>query len=225
MKTSNQILIGLVVLIFTIPIVSAFAIKAKVTKGQFSEQKFSDKAAAAVRFGTFAAYKAIVVKAPAGSHLACTLIKAEKPEYTYRTNQQQDSVGVTTINDTLYISYLGKKLENEQQPSISIDVYLPTVETLIVDGASVTLKQLQAEKAPIAVYIKNGGEIRDAGAADKKDISQVDTNAPTNTVIGNARIAYKPVSKWQTLVADNAAFTMPDWDVKSILVGRLIYRI
>src|SRR5438128_12559941 len=102
MKTSNKILLGLLVVVFTVPFLLASYLKSKMKKGEYTVEKYENSGNKEnIRSGSFTAFKVVKVVAPVPDLLTCHLKQSVNMNYSYYNDNSKDSVMVFTNNDTL----------------------------------------------------------------------------------------------------------------------------
>ncbi len=173
MKTSNKLLLGVLAICFVMPLVLAMSLKQKVKNREFTVHQGNTKTGSNQRTGTFAAFKVVKVTAPHPELLRCNLKLSESMQYKYHKGEGKDSLMVFTRNDTLYINYVAHKGNadengNGNPKNFQINVKLPSMNNLIVDGAVVIIDSLPATTGPLSITLKNNGVVRD-GSKTKKD--------------------------------------------------------
>ncbi|MEO6000312.1 MAG: hypothetical protein ABIN89_25980 [Chitinophagaceae bacterium] len=167
MKTSNKILLGLLVVIFAIPFLLAFSLKRKVKNGEYTTVKNEDRESEdKVRSGSFTAFKVVKVIAPGPNFLTCHLKLSENMSYRYYQRPGEDSIAVFTGNDTLFVTYVTRK--DQRDNNLQININLLSFNNLVVDGAVVVIDSLPASPVNLTVTLKNNGQIKD-GSEKKKE--------------------------------------------------------
>ncbi|MDB5247262.1 MAG: hypothetical protein JWQ40_1656 [Segetibacter sp.] len=233
MKTSNKILTGLIVVVFTVPLLLAYSLKSKMKKGEYTVKKNDDsRNEGNMRSGSFTAFKVVKVVAPNPEFLTCHFKQSDNMNYKYYNYQRKDSVIVFTSNDTLYIQYLKEKASTNGNESgrynhFEIDVNLPAFSNLVVDGAVVVLDS--ASSANLSVSLKNNGEIKDGGEKREEDGAKASRARNNNYPVVNVTTADKTIvrsgDKGNVVSARNTSSTLLDLDIKELLIYGLLYRI
>jgi hypothetical protein len=231
MKTSNKILIGLLVFIFTVPLLLAYSLKSKVAKGEYtieSKNKGKDKL---WRSGSIQPFKVVKVVGPHPENLHCKLKLSNKMDYKFY-NETPDSVRVFNSGDTLYIQCTSTLTPEELHDAdgVVVDLNVPAFNSIIVDGASVVLDSLTSDTANLNVILKNKGVIRDgtkkpkpatdkttSHVAVKKDrVAHVAGLNNVDVTDRNTAGKIKQISKMK--------IDLLDIDIKDLLLYRLLCR-
>ncbi len=231
MKTSNKILIGLVITIFSVPLLLAATLKSKMNKGIYTvEKNYTPGHRGEVHKGTFTAFKTVKVIAPRPEMLVCNLHQSDKMDFTYSNDGTRDSLAVYTQNDTLYIEYLTQPENADQQESrgygkIVADINLPLFNRLIVDGAIVVIESTIADTDSLTVSLKNNAVIKEGN-------SKTDENTPPAPSVKIEKIREKEVTQVNLEglesgdgnlgVLKNASIQLIDFSVKDVLINHLI---
>lgn len=172
MKTSNKILLGLLVVVLSVPLMMAATLGGKMKDGKYTVEKFKYFRDVQVTKGSIAPFKAVKVISPKAQYLRCQLHASNEMNFNYSKEAGMDSVLVYNSNDTLFIQYTSLSNENENKNyrnwnnPIVVNLNIPAINTLIVDGAVVIIDSFPTSPA-INVSIKNKGEIKDGS---KKNI-------------------------------------------------------
>ena len=231
MKTSNKILIGLVITIFAVPLLLAATLKSKMNKGIYTvEKNYVPGNRGDVRKGTFTAFKVVKVIAPRPEMLVCNLHQSDKMDFSYYNDGSSDSLAVYTQNDTLYIEYFSQPGNGETQGNMGFgkivaNVNLPVFNRLMVDGAVVVMESAIANSDSLSVSLKNNAVIKEGHSkageitppapavkvekVEKKEITQVHLEE-LESEEGNLG------------VLENASIQLIDFSVKDVLINHLI---
>ncbi len=173
MRTSNKILLGLLVVVFSVPFLLATTLKSKMNKGEYTIVKNDNRSGGNTRSGAFTAFKVVKVIAPAPDVLTCHLKLSPDMNYKYYQPSKADSVIVFTANDTLFIQYTQIKTNGEERSDYrhtSIRINLPVVNNLVVDGAVVVIDSLPTSLSNLSVTLKNRGMIKDGTESREGEI-------------------------------------------------------
>lgn len=235
MKTSNKILLGLIVIIFAVPLLLAYTLRNKIDKGEYTiEKNYRSEGQRSKRSGSFTAFKVVKVVAPGPGFLTCHLKPSNTMNYQYY-NDRKDSIIVSNSNDTLYISYLGEKGSVNQgrreHGDLSIEVSLPPFNNLVVDGAAVIFDSLPASMSNLSVTIKNkaviidGSKTTEQGAPgfsrvnnDKKPEASQIASADKMKVVDDS-------DKGGLGIFQSTTLQMPDFNMRDFLISCLLGRI
>jgi hypothetical protein len=233
MKTSNKILIALLVVVFAAPLLIAATLKGKIKDNIYTVEKSKYYHEENLVSGSFTAYKVVKVIAPRPELLRCILTSSDKMNFTYNKETAKESVMVFTKNDTLFVQYDNKTTKAEKSSNgnwnneLTVRVNLPTLNSLVVDGAVVIVDSFQAASGNMSVVIKNRGELKDG--SKKKPDEDVSKIAPANKV--------KDINVAKTTRVENAVFSASDkkfeaakeakgksprYDVREVLLYRLV---
>jgi len=239
MRTSNKILLGLLVIVFTVPLLLAASLKSKVAKGEYTVEKFDNAKNERLVSGSFQAFKVVKVVAPKTDLLTCRFRASNKMDYNYYKQDKKDSVTVSTINDTLVITYIPfktGKVENKDENrdwerAYEVNVNLPAFNNLIVDGAVVIIDSFPAAPNNISVILKNRGEIKEGGSNQNTGEQQISgvKNIEKNSVIQPAKTPKADIlmatGTTKLKVFKRADLDVVDMDIRDLLVYTLFYRI
>jgi hypothetical protein len=236
MKTSNKILLALLVIIFTVPFLLATSLRSKMKRGEYKVVKNENKKGGNMRSGSFAAYKVVKVVAPSPHFLTCHLKLSDNMNYKYYQQTKEDSVMVFTSNDTLFIKYIAEKgiinqnERNDYSPT-AILVTLPAFNNLVVDGAVVVIDSLPASLGNLSVILKNKGELKDGSKNREKEIGEVQqalsmkkNKDVQGSEISEAKVAIDSDDAGSSTI-QKAGLEMLDVDIKYLLISRLLYRL
>ncbi len=233
MKTSNRILLGLLIIIFTVPFVLAATLKAKVKKGEYTVVKSKNPGSdLRVHSGSFTEFKVVNIVAPGPGFLTCHLKQSDTMSYTYNQHSPEDSMVVLTSNDTLLIKYIstnevtGDNGERERS-NVTINVNLRAFHNLLVDGAVVVLDSLPASSGSLSVTLRNKGVIKDGTSnrhnpdGTKPAVGIKNEKALQESSVYDAELP-KSMDKIKTGVIQNANFAMLNVNIKDLLVFHLL---
>lgn len=144
MKTSNKILTGFAVIVFILPVISAFIIKEKVNRGEyvtgsdnFPQLPGADK----IRPFPTGHYSVIKLNGNNG-HISCSLYGSEKEGYfNTGANKWGDSVSLHCANDTLYINTIQAPREGPQRyyDVLYLQLYTKSAKSIVTSSAHLTL--------------------------------------------------------------------------------------
>ena len=236
MKMSNKIFLGLVLIVFAVPLLLAATLKSKIKNGEFTVEKNKDENEENAKKGTFASYKVIKIVSPHPELLLCTFQQSEEMNFKYNNYGSNDSLTVFNQGDTLYIQFLAKSSDNDNEQGENsgygktvLSVNLPGIERLIVDGAMVMLDPVFANSDSLSVTLKNKASIK-----ANKEKKEVKIQEP---VSGKVKVEPKQISKvyaaeretrvnmncWRTL--RNATSEMVDFTMKDMLVNHMLQKI
>jgi len=239
MRTSNKILLGLLVVVFTVPLLLAASLKSKVAKGEYTVEKFENARNERLVSGSFQSFKVVKVVAPKTDLLTCRFRASDKMDYNYYKQDKKDSVTVSTINDTLVITYIPYEIAKEEnkdenrdwERSYVVNVNLPALNNLIVDGAVVIIDSFPASPNNISVILKNKGEVKEGGNSKNE---RVERSVGVNNLKNKKTLPAAQTEKADVPAdADKADFAMfkssqiemPELDIKELLVYNLFNRI
>ena len=228
MKTSNKILIGLIVIVFTVPFLLAASLKSKMEKGEYTVEKYNNNMnGGKMMKGSFTAYKVVKVIAPNAGSLTCNLHHSEIMEYQYYAVPGEDNLNISTSNDTLYIRYVAKPGRAlEENGHLQINVSLPACNSLVVDGAVVIIDPLITSPGSFSVHLQNGGTIKDLNKKEDKDetadagIKEVETPEALKVVEARSLSTEAQLEKLQ-----NTRVETPKAETEDLLIYSLLYKI
>ena len=156
MKTSNQLIIAFFVIVFSVPFLMLVGFRKSIQKEEFTfvpyNNQFSHK-------GEIKPYKFIKIVGPsrAVTVFSCRIIPSDSASYSYNTYQQtrpEDRVILKQAGDTLLVKYADTDMQgarnNQQEYYISkhIDLYLPFLNEIIVESATVQIDSINTANNP-----------------------------------------------------------------------------
>ncbi len=229
MKTSNKILLGLLLVVFAVPFILATNIKSKIKKGEYMVKNYENENKDYKRTGSFSAFTVVKVIAPAPDLLRCHLQVSGKMDYTYMNYSGKDSVHVYTSNDTLYIKYVADVSTNNDQNGFRINVNLPAFNNLVIDGAAVVLDSLPETTGNLSVILKNNGELKD-GSKKTQEVSLRTTPAktPSENLVADKLAANEFNNEKEDPILNigkNKLRQLAEIDIKELLIYSLFYKI
>ena len=148
MKTSNKILAGFFIVIFLIPVFLLMSFSSKLKKGRFTVVKREIYEDANSRSGTIKPYQVVKIVGPGfPGTFSCNLIPAEAASYSYQNYSDQDSIKIAQINDTLLVTYINTRYQPDNNSNIefthiSVDLHLPVITNVIVEGADLNIDSM-----------------------------------------------------------------------------------
>jgi hypothetical protein len=229
MKTSNKILLGLLVVIFTIPFLLAATLKSKINKGEYVVKKYENVPDGNMHTGSFTAFKVIKVVGPNPELLRCHLKLSDKMDYNYYSYKSDDSLQVFTSSDTLYVKYVGH--DGKGQNDFEVNINLPSFTNLVVDGAVVIIDSLPSTLGNLNVILQNNGVIKDGSKGTEEETSrilspaEIDTkNASQAATVTNDdvdRVGRSDIFK----VVQNDGLQLLAVDIKDLLLSGLLYKL
>src|SRR5690606_6702506 len=237
MKTSNKIFLGLVLIVFAVPLLLAATLKSKIKNGEYTVEKNTDENEGNERKGTFTSYKVIKIVSPHPELLTCTFQQSEVMNFKYNNYGSNDSLTVFNQGDTLYIQFLAKPAdENNEQGENSgygktvASINLPGIERLMVDGAMVILDPAFANSDSLSVTLKNNASVK-AGKEKKEEVkiqepvSSKEKGEPKqiSKVYQAERGTRVNMNCMRTL--RNATSEMVDFTMKDMLVNHMLQKI
>ncbi len=220
MKTSNKILIGLLITVFTVPFLLAYSLKNKMKKGEYTVEKFDKLKNSSLYTGSFTAFKAVKVVGPGPQFLKCSLVRSNEMSYEYYSDSK-DRIEVTNANDTLIIRY--KPATPDGFDDLTINVNVPTLSSLVVDGAAVTLDSIAMDEG-ITITLKNKGVVKDGTKKAKIAKVQAADNSNPEVISQSSKLAKAEVDEAPIQSLRMAASHL-DLNIKDLLIFRLLYRI
>lgn len=150
MKTSNKILVGFIIVIFLIPVFILMSFNSKIKKGQFTIVKHGIYEGSNSRSGTIKPYQVVKIVGPSQfpGTFSCNIIPAETASYSYQNYNDQDSIRIENINDTLLLTYVNTRYQPDNNTNsvefthISVDLHLPVITNVIVEGADLNIDSM-----------------------------------------------------------------------------------
>jgi hypothetical protein len=150
MKTSNQILLGFLIIVFLIPVVVVMSFKSKISNNEFVVVKDGFYLGDNYRSGSLKPYQTVKLVAPKGKLLKCYLEYSDSMSFSYSNDNGADSIKIYNLGDTLFVQVSGlpsKNNPNQFRDEFYANLRLPAIENIVVDGAEVTI--LSANPAKI----------------------------------------------------------------------------
>lgn len=155
MKTSNKILAGFIIVIFLVPVFILMSFNSKIKKGQFTVVKREIYEGGNSRSGKIKPYQVIKIVGPGfPGAFSCNLIPAEAASYSYQNYNDQDSIKIEQVNDTLLLTYVNTRYQPDNNTNsvefihISVDLHLPVITNVIVDGADLNIDSIDIAANP-----------------------------------------------------------------------------
>lgn len=150
MKTSNKILAGFLIFIFIVPVFILMSFNNKIKKGRFTIVKREIYEGADFRSGTIRPYQVVKIVGPSRfpGTFFCNLIPAKVASYSYQNYNDQDSIRIENINDTLLLTYVNTRYQPDNNTNsdefthISVDLHLPVITNVIVEGADLNIDSM-----------------------------------------------------------------------------------
>lgn len=146
MKTSNKLLAAFFVIVFAVPFIMLVGFQKSIKE---LEPIFIDVNNQLSHKGEIKPYKFIKIIGPVIPEIfSCKIIPSDSAFYIYNTNQQktgEDGIILEQVGDTLLVRYSGTKMQDEGRSQknyysiIQIDLYLPLLNKIIVEGATTVL--------------------------------------------------------------------------------------
>lgn len=228
MRTSNKILFGLLVVVFTVPLLLATSLKSKINKGEYIVKNYGNEAPQRLRSGSFTAFKVVKVVAPNPEYLRCYLNVSDKMNYTYNSYENTDSVNVYTRNDTLYVQYYvdeAKAGVERQHERLDVRLDLPAFNNIVADGAEVIIVS-PASTGSLSVTLQNDGSIRNDSKSDKGPTSQVMPVESTNEEETVQMALVEDDNEFDNEEDSSEAdtFEATGWNFKDLLISRVLTR-
>ncbi|MFD2524213.1 hypothetical protein ACFSQD_00200 [Flavihumibacter stibioxidans] len=165
MKTSNKIMIGLLLVLIAIPASIMVAFSYKIKNDDFVILMWDQEARSVQPVKNAACLK---LQAPEGVELQCTIRYADSIYYKRWNSTQNDSLFVSNIGDTLLFRYLpvADEPSQEERGSINVEIFLPFQGLLMIDGADVTLDSIGASQN-ITVNMENNALLQIGNLSEK----------------------------------------------------------
>ena len=143
MKTSNRILLAFFTLVFATPVFLFMGFRNKINKGEFTVTE-TNNTGQKVYKGALKPYKVLKVTGPGMDGVfSCNIIPADLTSYEYSNYGNSDSLNLVQNGDTLLVKYVNtgwpanKNNTYQEYIHLSINLYLPVIQNIIVEGASV----------------------------------------------------------------------------------------
>jgi hypothetical protein len=156
MNTSNKILVGFIIVIFLIPVFILMSFNSKIKKGQFTIVKNGIYEGSNSRSGTIKPYQVVKIVGPSGfpGIFSCNLIPDKAASYSYQSYNDQDSIKIEQVNDTLLMTYVNTRYQPDNNTNsvefthISLDLHLPVITNVIVEGADLNIDSMDLAANP-----------------------------------------------------------------------------
>lgn len=155
MKTSNKLLVLLIILVLVIPFLVGLSFQKSIRNGDYRLQKWGNQI---IHRGKYKPYKTVMITAPMTDVFTCYLRPSDPDSLyysytTYHGNKSPDSVNVYNSGDTLYVQYVGGKrvanFENDRRTGEAIDytkvnvyLYMPVFDDIVVETGTVRIDSL-----------------------------------------------------------------------------------
>lgn len=230
MKTSNKILLGVLVVIFAIPFLLAATLKSKVNKGEYVVKKNENVPDGNMHTGSFTEFKVVKVMGPDPEMLRCHLKLSDRMDYNYFSYGSNDSVQVFTSSDTLYVKYVSQEGRGRND-NFEVNINLPSFTNLVVDGAVVIIDSLPATIGNLNVILLNNGVIKDGSKSREAQTSKVQSANTVETeqaLQASATINndFKQGSSRDIFkVVQNDGLQLFAVDIKDLLLSGLLYKL
>lgn len=188
MKTSNKLLVLLIILVFVIPFLVGLSFQKSIRNDDYRLRKFGNQI---IHRGKYKPYKTVMITAPMTDVLTCYLRPSDPDSLyysytTYHGRESPDSVNVYNSGDTLYIQYVGGKrvtnFENGRRTGEQIDytkvnvyLYMPVFDDIVVETGTIRIDSLGRSAR---VSLTNLGEFylaREGTRTVKKVITETKT--------------------------------------------------
>ena len=163
MKTSNKILLALLLLIFVLPAWVTYMLQQQIKSNRFTLKSVDYTSAIYdTCHGSLAPFHSIRITAP--SHyqsLTCHLIPSDSARYWFtQERSHRDSIAIFNRHDTLCIQYLNRS-SAPGYDQFDVYLYVPFFNDLIVDGALVSIDSFPSLNHRLSVTLEHGGQIMD----------------------------------------------------------------
>lgn len=144
MKTSNKILVGMVVVLVLIPTFIMVALAMKVKNEDYTiEMTEWEKMARVSKVISNTGYMKLT--APQGSALNCTIHYSDSVYYR-KHGSHIDSLSIENIGDTLCFTVIqGASGRRDDGETVYLDVFMPFKGLLMLDGAEARIDSVNAE--------------------------------------------------------------------------------
>ena len=173
MKTSNKLLAAFFVLIFAVPFLLLVGFKKAINSQQSTFVPMNNQFAYK---GEIKPYKFIKIVGPSIQDttgisdtekiFSCTIIPSDSANYSYNyynSNQQSEAearIVLDQVDDTLLVKYVRNTEKNYFIP-IKIDLYLPLLNEIIVEGATVFIDSINTTNSPqISFDLRNHANLQ-----------------------------------------------------------------
>ncbi len=146
MKTSNKILTAFIAIIFLVPFFLLLSFSSKVKNGQYTVVK-NEFGGSNSHQGSITAYNVVKIIGPGQPGVfTCKIIPSDSASYKYFDyDNYRDSISVEQQGDTLFVKYINSETENignTEYTHLAIDLYLPVMKKIIVEGADVRIDSI-----------------------------------------------------------------------------------
>ena len=161
MKTSNKILLLFLILVFSVPLITAFILKDKMDREEYTIEKFESSERVKLVTHTLDSVKVLEVTGWQAGLLNCKIKAADSMRYAYNQYNTGDSLTVYQRGDTLFIRhpYLVSTRQSSKHSYFDIDVYLPGFDHIIADGATARVDSAAQSQSGFRVTLRNGGNV------------------------------------------------------------------
>ena len=157
MKTSNKLLIILLVFVFTVPLFMFMALKSNITAGKYRVERMFENYE---RGGSVGVFKIIKITAPYSSVFSCFIIPSDSSYYSFLNFEDNNNIKVAHVGDTLHLMYVnntgpGQNTSNTSLTQLHMKLYVPTFNDIIVDGATVYVDSAGSSTPEANIRLKN----------------------------------------------------------------------
>lgn len=145
MKTSNKILAAFCLIVFSVPVLMLIGFRSQISNQKFTEINSKYGHTETIIKGALNPYKFVKIIGPGRDVFTCNIIPSDSASYDYQNLDEDHRIKIEQINDTLLVKYISPERQvNLNSSSISytqthINLYLPVINRIIIDGASVII--------------------------------------------------------------------------------------
>jgi len=193
MKTSNRILLGFLILVFATPAFLFLGFRNKISKGVFTVIKLHE-INNIDSSGSIKPFKILKVVGPRIEGVFfCHIIPANSANYDYNNFTQPESVNFQYKGDTLQVIYMcagsvvnGNTTTNSYT-HLNINLHLPYIKNIIVDGASIFIDSIHTTTNPEIYFdLRKNATLTLGGSGSstidsENNVEKVETNIHKST--------------------------------------------
>ena len=187
MKTSNQLILAFLLLVFATPLLVALNLKNKIKNLEYVQIKNIGHSNRDGNYhGSFGSYKVLKLVSPVKGVLVCRLRPSKTASYDYRDywnnddpnayhEVSKDKIRIYNSADTLYMEYIphsGKSNRANNEDSwvvIEVTANLPSFEKLEIKGAIAIIDTLPDALQSMEITLSDGGVIKMGDGGSKEE--------------------------------------------------------
>jgi hypothetical protein len=188
MKTSNQLFIAFLLLVFATPLLLALNLKNKIKNQEYVQLiNAGNNSGDGNIHGSFGSYKVLKLVSPVKGVFACRLRPSKTASYDYRNylytgdpntypEDSKDKVRIYNSADTLYMEYIPHSSKSNQANNtnfwvnIEVNANLPSFEKLEIKGATAIIDSLPDALQSMEITLLDGGQLKMGEGGSKEEM-------------------------------------------------------